>query len=217
MSKENNSIKEINNKENLNIKDSNNSIEEEEAEEDEIDEENDESDDINEDESIENESEENEDETYSLKYKKYSYYEYINSKTENSNYFNKLKKGDYIYGIKQDKFYIILDKNDKSIKMKMIKKLDNGIKNLENNENKITNKKMKNIITISYKECSNYKVHQKIKIKYINYLNIYLELEMTININCSIKDMVEIFSKIYHIPNRSILQLESSLVIIISW
>lgn len=110
MSKENNSIKEIiNNKEKSNKSYSNNSIEEEE-EDDEINEENEESDDINEEESIDKESEENEEDTNNLKMKKNSYNEYINSKIVNSNFFDKLKEGDYIYGIKQDKFYKILDK-----------------------------------------------------------------------------------------------------------
>ena len=220
MSKENNFIKDIiNNKEKSNISDSNNLIEEEE-EDDEIDEENDESDDINEDESIgnenENENEDNGEDTQNHKFKKYSYNEYINSKIENSNYFDKLKVGDYIYGIKQDKYYKILDKNDKNIKMKMIKKIEHGNKIIEKDENKIMNNKLKNVITISYKDYSNYKIHQRIKVKYINYLNKYFELEISININCSIKDMLEIFSKIYHIPNRSVLYLIPSLVIIIN-
>ena len=218
MSKENNSIKEIiNNNGKSNICDSNNSIEEEE-EDNEIDEENDESDDINEDESIDKESEENEGDTNNHKFKKYSYNEYINSKIENSNSFDKLKVGDYIYGIKQDKYYKILDKNDKNIKLKMIKKIEHGNKIMEENDenNKSINKKLKNIINISYKEYSNYKIHQRIKIKYINYLNMFLELEINININCSIKDMSEIFSKMYHIPNRSGLSLIPSLVIIIN-
>ena len=218
MSKENNSIKEIiNNKEKSNKSYSNNSIEEEE-EDDEINEENEESDDINEEESIDKESEENEEDTNNLKMKKNSYNEYINSKIVNSNFFDKLKEGDYIYGIKQDKFYKILDKNDKNIKLKMIKKIEHGNKIMETNDenNKSVNKNLKNIINISYKEYSNYKIHQRIKIKYINYLNMYLELEISININCSIKDMSEIFSKMYHIPNRSILRLTPSLVIIIN-
>ena len=218
MSKENNSIKEIiNNNGKSNICDSNNSIEEEE-EDNEIDEENDESDDINEDESIDKESEENEGDTNNHKFKKYSYNEYINSKIENSNSFDKLKVGDYIYGIKQDKYYKILDKNDKNIKLKMIKKIEHGNKIMEENDenNKSINKKLKNIINISYKEYSNYKIHQRIKIKYINYLNMFLELEINININCSIKDMSEIFSKMYHISNRSGLSLIPSLVIIIN-
>jgi len=199
MSKENNFIKDIiNNKEKSNISDSNNLIEEEE-EDDEIDEENDESDNINEDESIdnENENEDNEEDTHNHKLKKYSYNEYINSKIENSNYFDKLKVGDYIYGIKQDKYYKILDKNDKNIKMKMIKKIERGNKIMEKDENKITNNKLKNVIKISYKDYSNYKIHQRIKIKYINYLNKYFELEISININCSIKDMLEIFFQKY--------------------
>ena len=218
MSKENNSIKEIlNNKEKSIICDSNNSIEEEEGD-DEIDEENDESDDINEDESIDKESEENEEDTHNDKMKKYSYNEYINSKIENSNCFDKLKVGDYIYGIKQDKYYKILDKNDKNIKLEMIKKIEHGNKIMEENDenNKNVNKKLKNIINISYKEYSNYKIYQRIKIKYINNLNMFLELEINININCSIKDMSEIFSKMYHIPNRNGLHLISSLVIIIN-
>ena len=218
MSKENNSIKEIiNNKEKSNKSYSNNSIEEEE-EDDEINEENEESDDINEEESFDKESEENEEDTNNLKMKKNSYNEYINSKIVNSNFFDKLKEGDYIYGIKQDKFYKILDKNDKNIKLKMIKKIEHGNKIMETNDenNKSVNKNLKNIINISYKEYSNYKIHQRIKIKYINYLNMYLELEISININCSIKDMSEIFSKMYHIPNRSILRLTPSLVIIIN-
>ena len=218
MSKENNSIKEIiNNKEKSNKSYSNNSIEEEE-EDDEINEENEESDDINEEESIDKESEENEEDTNNLKMKKNSYNEYINSKILNSNCFDKLKVGDYIYGIKQDKFYKILDKNDKNIKLKMIKKIEHGNKIMETNDenNKSVNKNLKNIINISYKDFSNYKIHQRIKIKYINYLNMYLELEISININCSIKDMSEIFSKMYHIPNRSILHLTPSLVIIIN-
>ena len=218
MSKENNSIKEIiNNKEKSNKSYSNNSIEEEE-EDDEINEENEESDDINEEESIDKESEENEEDTNNLKMKKNSYNEYINSKIVNSNCFDKLKVGDYIYGIKQDKFYKILDKNDKNIKLRMIKKIEHGNKIMETNDenNKSVNKNLKNIINISYKEYSNYKIHQRIKIKYINYLNMYLELEISININCSIKDMSEIFSKMYHIPNRSILRLTPSLVIIIN-
>ena len=218
MSKENNSIKEIiNNKEKSNKSYSNNSIEEEE-EDDEINEENEESDDINEEESIDKESEENEEDTNNLKMKKNSYNEYINSKIVNSNCFDKLKVGDYIYGIKQDKFYKILDKNGKNIKLKMIKKIEHGNKIMETNDenNKSVNKNLKNIINISYKEYSNYKIHQRIKIKYINYLNMYLELEISININCSIKDMSEIFSKMYHIPNRSILRLTPSLVIIIN-
>ena len=218
MSKENNSIKEIiNNKEKSNKSYSNNSIEEEE-EDDEINEENEESDDINEEESIDKESEENEEDTNNLKMKKNSYNEYINSKIVNSNCFDKLKVGDYIYGIKQDKFYKILDKNGKNIKLKMIKKIEHGNKIMETNDenNKSVNKKLKNVINISYKEYSNYKIHQRIKIKYINYLNKYLELEIIININCSIKDMSEIFSKMYHIPNRSILHLTPSLVIIIN-
>ena len=218
MSEENNSIKEIiNNKEKSNKSYSNNSIEEEE-EDDEINEENEESDDINEEESIDKESEENEEDTNNLKMKKNSYNEYINSKIVNSNCFDKLKIGDYIYGIKQDKFYKILDKNGKNIKLKMIKKIEHGNKIMETNDenNKSINKKLKNVINISYKEYSNYKIHQRIKIKYINYLNKYLELEISININCSIKDMSEIFSKMYHIPNRSILHLTPSLVIIIN-
>ena len=218
MSKENNSIKKIiNNQEKSNKSYSNNSIEEEE-EDDEINEENEESDDINEEESIDKESEENEEDTNNLKMKKNSYNEYINSKIVNSNFFDKLKEGDYIYGIKQDKFYKILDKNDKNIKLKMIKKIEHGNKIMETNDenNKSVNKNLKNIINISYKEYSNYKIHQRIKIKYINYLNMYLELEISININCSIKDMSEIFSKMYHIPNRSILRLTPSLVIIIN-
>ena len=218
MSKENNSIKEIiNNKEKSNKSYSNNSIEEEE-EDDEINEENEESDDINEEESFDKESEENEEDTNNLKMKKNSYNEYINSKIVNSNFFDKLKEGDYIYGIKQDKFYKILDKNDKNIKLKMIKKIEHGNKIMETNDenNKSVNKNLKNIINISYKDFSNYKIHQRIKIKYINYLNMYLELEISININCSIKDMSEIFSKMYHIPNRSILRLTPSLVIIIN-
>ena len=218
MSKENNSIKEIiNNKEKSNKSYSNNSIEEEE-EDDEINEENEESYDINEEESIDKESEENEEDTNNLKMKKNSYNEYINSKIVNSNFFDKLKEGDYIYGIKQDKFYKILDKNGKNIKLKMIKKIEHGNKIMETNDenNKSVNKKLKNVINISYKEYSNYKIHQRIKIKYINYLNKYLELEIIININCSIKDMSEIFSKMYHIPNRSILHLTPSLVIIIN-
>ena len=214
MSKENSCIKEItNNKEKSNISDSNNSIEEEE-EDDEIDEDNDESDDINKDQSIDNQKEENEEDTHNHKLKKYSYNEYINSKIENSSYFDKLKAGDYIYGIKQDKYYKILDKNDKNIKIKMIKNIEHGNKKMEKDAN--INNKLKNVITISYKEYSNYKFHQRIKIKYINYLNKYLELEISININCSIKDMLEIFSKMYHIPNRSILRLTPSLVIIIN-
>ena len=218
MSKENNSIKKIiNNQEKSNKSYSNNSIEEEE-EDDEINEENEESYDINEEESIDKESEENEEDTNNLKMKKNSYNEYINSKIVNSNFFDKLKEGDYIYGIKQDKFYKILDKNGKNIKLKMIKKIEHGNKIMETNDenNKSVNKNLKNIINISYKEYSNYKIHQRIKIKYINYLNMYLELEISININCSIKDMSEIFSKMYHIPNRSILRLTPSLVIIIN-
>ena len=220
MSKKNNSIKGIiNNKEKSNISDSNNLIEEEE-EDDEIDDENDELDDIKEDESIgsENENEDNEEDSHKHKLENYSYNEYINSKIENSNYFDKLKEGDYIYGIKQDKYYKILDKNDKNIKMKMIKKKEHGNKIIEKveNENKSINNKLENVITISYKEYSNYKVHQRIKIKYINYLNKYLELEISININCSIKDMLDIFSKMYHIPNRSVLYLITTLVIIIN-
>ena len=195
------------------ISDSNNLIEEEE-EDDELDEDNEESDDINKDQSIDNQKEENEEDTHNHKLKKYSYNEYINSKIENSSYFDKLKAGDYIYGIKQDKYYKILDKNDKNIKMKMIKNIENGNKKMEKDAN--INNKLKNVITISYKEYSNYKFHQRIKIKYINYLNKYLELEISININCSIKDMLEIFSKMYHIPNRNILYLTSSLVIIIN-
>ena len=195
------------------ISDSNNLIEEEE-EDDELDEDNEESDDINKDQSIDNQKEENEEDTHNHKLKKYSYNEYINSKIENSSYFDKLKAGDYIYGIKQDKYYKILDKNDKNIKMKMIKNIENGNKKMEKDAN--INNKLKNVITISYKEYSNYKFHQRIKIKYINYLNKYLELEISININCSIKDMLEIFSKMYHIPNRNVLYLTSSLVIIIN-
>jgi hypothetical protein len=82
--------------------------------------------------------------------------------------------------------------------------------------NKSVNKNLKNIINISYKDFSNYKIHQRIKIKYINYLNMYLELEISININCSIKDMIEIFSKMYHIPERSFLCLTPYLVVIIN-
>ena len=87
---------------------------------------------------------------------------------------------------------------------------------MEKDENKSVNKELKNVITISYKDYSNYKIHQKIKIKYINYLNKYLELEISININCSIKDMSEIFSKMYHIPDRSFLYLTPYLVVIIN-
>ena len=216
--KENNSIKEIiNNEEKSNVDDSNNLTEGEE-ENNEIDEENDESDDdINEEESFDNENEEEED-THNLRLKKYSYNEYINSKIETCNYFDKLKEGDYIYGIKQDKYYKIFEKNDKFLKMKMIKNLgkdENKI--MEKNENNTnTNNKLKNEITISYKDYSNYRFHQKIKIKYINYLNMFLELEMSININGSIKDMLEIFTKVYHIPNRSVLYATPSLVIIIN-
>jgi hypothetical protein len=33
---------------------------------------------------------------------------YLNSKTENKNFFNNINKNDYVYGIKQNKFYKIV-------------------------------------------------------------------------------------------------------------
>ena len=50
------------------------------------------------------------------------------------------------------------------------------------------------------KDYSKYTFLQKIKIFYINYLNIFHRIDMIININCSINNIVNQFQKLYHIP-----------------
>ena len=85
------------------------------------------------------------------------------------------------------------------------------IKEKENNKGKKINEeklsinkniKTKNLINITIKDYSKYTFLQKIKIFYINYLNISYSIKMLININCSIKELVNEFSKLYHIPTE---------------
>ncbi len=85
------------------------------------------------------------------------------------------------------------------------------IKEKENNKGKKINEeklpinkniKTKNYINITIKDYSKYTFLQKIKIFYINYLNISYSIKMLININCSIKELVNEFSKLYHIPTE---------------
>ena len=94
---------------------------------------------------------------------------------------------------------IINIKNNEIIKEK------ENYKGKKINEEKLPinkNIKTKNYINITIKDYSKYTFLQKIKIFYINYLNISYSIKMLININCSIKELVNEFSKLYHIPTE---------------
>ena len=81
------------------------------------DEENDDEDDIDEDDDDDDDDEDDDktDNTFSDdKKKKDPYHSYINSKVENFIYFDDLEKGDYLYGIEQNKYYKIININSKS-------------------------------------------------------------------------------------------------------
>ena len=79
------------------------------------DEENDDEDDIDEDDDDDDEDDDKTDNTFSDdKKKKDPYHSYINSKVENFIYFDDLEKGDYLYGIEQNKYYKIININSKS-------------------------------------------------------------------------------------------------------
>ena len=90
----------------------------------------------------------------------------------------------------------------------LLQKIINKINEELNNSNSkkiltkksIKSRKSTNCITISLKDYKNYSFLQKIKIFYINYLNISHSFQILININYSIKDLVNNFSKLYHIP-----------------
>ena len=77
----------------------------------------------------------------------------------------------------------------------------------EKTKNELTKKKTKKFsankketISITIKDFSKYTNLQKIKIFYINYLNIFHRIDMIIDINCSINHIVGQFQKLYHIP-----------------
>ena len=117
----------------------------------------------------------------------------------NSNKENKEEENDNINIKKEDK-----NKNDKDNKEKNKDNQDNK-KNeslKKNNSKKIIKEKASNSVTltISLKDHSKYTYLQKIKIFYINYLNIYHKIEMLINMNASINELILKFLKLYHIP-----------------
>ena len=77
-----------------------------------------------------------------------------------------------------------IEQNESTKKAKSTKK---------NNNKKIT-------VTLTMKDYSKYTDLQKITIFYINYLNFFHKIDMTININCSISNIINKFQKLYHIP-----------------
>ena len=94
------------------------------------------------------------------------------------------------------------NKNDKDNKEKNKDNQNNNKKSesLKKNNSKKIIKEKPVTVTISLKDHSKYTYHQKIKIFYINYLNIYHKIEMLINMNASINELILKFIKLYHIP-----------------
>ena len=116
---------------------------------------------------------------------------------------NKIKK-DKIYHIIYDK-YLIKKNEDKQIKDNniIINNILNDINNpefltsIKEEENKIKNE----VIIINKDNYKNFSNNKKIKIYYINYLNIKYTLNLLININWKLNQFLDYFSKLYHIPN----------------
>ena len=104
---------EINSDDNKGNEDNEEDEEEDNNEDDEEEEENDDEDDIDDDD--EDEEDEKSSISYSEKKKKDPNHAYINSKIEYMTFLDLLEKGDYLYGIEQNKFYKIIKKNEKNL------------------------------------------------------------------------------------------------------
>ena len=106
------------------------------------------------------------------------------------------------------------ENNKKLVKEENINKINEDIKNNELNNLK-RNENKKNRIIISMKDYSKYTFIQKIKIIYINYLNIYHNFEIPININSSIKEFFDIFLRLYNYEFLNYSHNKPSLIVII--
>ena len=153
---------------------------------------------------------------------------YKDSKIKFSNYLNKLKEGEYLYGIETKIYYIFLkkmpfrknvfmfikDQLDEKNKRDKLNKVINDIA-LDNINSKEVNKAIKKkfftfiqkkvekeeIILIKMKNLNKFTINRKVQIYYINYLKTKQSFYLQININWKLKDFLNYITKLYHIPN----------------
>ena len=161
--------------------------------------------------------------------KKDPYESYLNSQTSITDYFKDLKEDDYLYGLKTKIFYLYFDKLPpkkniplfiKSQKDEIIKERELSIKlkdindrfkqRTQSKEMKRTNKKNlfnfirdKEIILIPKISKNDFTFNRKIRIHYLNYLNKKHAFEIEININWKLKQFINYFKTLYHIPDVS--------------
>ena len=152
---------------------------------------------------------------------------YMDSKIKFSDYLNKLKEGEYIYGKETKIYYILLKKSfrknvfmfikdqpdEKNKRDKLIKVINDIL--IDNNNSKEVNKAIKKkfftfiqkkvekeeIILIEKKNLNKYTINRKVQIYYINYLKMKQSFYLQININWKLKDFLKYIIKLYHIPD----------------